>query len=67
MGFNMSERKPKKVIIRRILGYPDRKYRMISVGRIIPRNWSWVKITIEKQSERELILRLVPIELREVK
>ena len=47
-------------IVKKVLRYSNRTV-MLSVGTIIPKNWNYVVIEKLKETDKELILRIKPL------
>jgi len=48
--------------IQKVLSY-DKGVRLLSIGRIVPRDWKYVLIEVKVQSENEIELVLKKVEL----
>jgi len=47
-------------IVKKVLRYSNRTV-MLSVGTIIPKNWNYIVIEKLKETDKELILRIKPL------
>lgn len=41
--------------------------RSLAVGKILPRDWSWVRLTVIEESKTEVIVKIRKLVIREAK
>ena len=41
--------------------------RSLSVGKVIPKNWVWVRVTVIEESKTEVTVKIRKLEIREAR
>jgi len=53
---------PNKTTVMRILHYDSRRWHMLAVGRIFPRNWEWLRVKVIERTESRIVVEFIKIE-----
>jgi len=51
-----------KTTVMRILHYDNRRWHMLAVGRIFPRNWEWLRVKVIERTENRIVVEFIKIE-----
>lgn len=41
--------------------------RSLSVGKVVPKTWSWVRVTVVEESKTEVTIKIKKLEIREAR